>query len=432
MRLLGLDLGTTSFKGAVLDLDRRTVTHVRRVPAPEPVSGLPAGHHELDPQAVLAAVRRLIGELLTEAPDAEGLVLCSQMHCVVLTDAAGRPRSNVITWKDQRGAGNLFTELKRLVTADEQCEIGRELRVGLPVVTLSWLRQNGRLEPGLVPASLPDFVLSQLCGVGPTTEATNAAAHGLFHLGHGDWHQELIAKLGLDGLRWPPVRPFGEVVGTAELDGQRLRCFTPVGDQQCALAGAELAERELSLNVSTGSQVSLLAPDPGGGDYQVRPYFSGRWLRTIVQVPAGRSLSVLVDLLTEIPGGGADPWEYVARESERAGEPDLDVNLAFFAGPFGSSGSVTNIREGNLTVGNLFAAAFRWMAANYARCAERLSPDRAWDRVVFSGGLAQRFGRLRRDVLARLGDPPWRHCPTEEDTLHGLLILAKQSGAARV
>jgi sugar (pentulose or hexulose) kinase len=424
MRVLGLDLGTTTFKGAVLDVDGRTLGHVRRVPAPEPVPGLPAGHHELDPEAVLAAVRRLIGELLGDAPDAGGLVTCSQMHCVVLTDAGGRPRSNVITWKDQRGAGDLFAKLQRRVTPDEHREIGRELRVGLPVVTLSWLRENGRLEPGLVPASLADFVSSQLCGVGPTTEATNAAAHGLFHLERGDWHYELISRLGLADLRWPRVRPFGEVVGTAEVAGHRLRCFTPVGDQQCALAGAELAGRELSLNVSTGSQVSLLASETGGGDYQVRPYFDGRWLRTIVQVPAGRSLSVLVNLLTEIPGSEADPWEYVARESERVGEPDLEVNLAFFAGPFGSSGSVANIREGNLTVGNLFAAAFRSMAANYARCAERLSADRAWHRVVFSGGLAQRFERLRREVLSRLGGPPWRLCPTEEDTLHGLLILA--------
>lgn len=426
MRYLGLDLGTTTFKGAVLDLDARTISHVRRVPTPEPVPELPAGHHELDPRAVLTAVRQLVGALLREAPDAEGLVLCSQMHCVVLTDPDGRPRSNVITWKDQRGAGDLFADLQRRVTADEQREIGRELRVGLPIVTLSWLRQSGRLEPGLLPASLPDFVLSRLCGVEPATEATNAAAHGLFHLERGDWHHELIAKLGLADLRWPRIRPFGEVVGTAVIDGHRLRCFTPVGDQQCALAGVELADRELSLNISTGSQVSLLAREPGGGDYQVRPYFDGRWLRTIVQVPAGRSLSVLANLLTEIPGSTTDPWEYIARESERAGDSDLDVNLAFFAGAFGRSGSVTNIREDNLTVGNLFAAAFRWMAAIYARCAERLSPDRFWDRVAFSGSLSQRFERLRREVLTRLGDPAWRLCPTEEDTLHGLLILASR------
>jgi hypothetical protein len=64
------------------------------------------------------------------------------------------------------------------------------------------------------------------------------------------------------------------------------------------------------------------------------------------------------------------------------------------------------------------------MAENYARAAAVLSPDRAWDRVVFSGGLAQKFPRLRREILARLGNPPHRLCATDEDTMRGLLTLA--------
>jgi sugar (pentulose or hexulose) kinase len=423
MRFLGLDLGTTSFKGAVLDLDRRAVVNVRRVPTPEPVPGLPAGHHELHPDAILAAVRRLIGELIADAPDAAGLVTCSQMHCVVLMDDRGLPQSNVITWKDQRSA-DLVQELRGVVAPEVQRQTGRELRPGLPVATLPWLQRHGLLRPGLVPASLGDFVLARLCNCEPTAEPTTAAAYGLFHLDRGDWHRELVEQLGLAGLRWPSIRRFGEQVGTADIGGRRLACFTPVGDQQCALAGVFLGERELSLNISTGSQVSLLSSEPGDGDFQVRPYFDELWLRTIVQVPAGRSLAVLVNLLTEL-GGTSDPWEHIARETERVISTDLEVDLAFFASGFGDRGSIANIREGNLTVGQLFAAAFRWMAENYGQCSRRLSPGRAWDRLVFSGGLAQRFGRLRREVLNRLGDPTWRLCPTEEDTLQGLLVLAQ-------
>lgn len=422
MRILGLDLGTTSFKGAVLDLDRQTIEQVRRVPTPEPVAGKLPGHHELDPSTVLAAVRRLVDELLSAAPDAAALAMCSQMHCMVLTDPDGRPRSNVITWKDQRGA-ELADGLRSLVTPTEQAEIGRELRVGLPVTTLPWLRRHNQLRAGLMPVSLPDFVLAQLCNIEPTTEATNAAAHGLFNLANGDWHHDLIAKLGLSDLNWPRIRPFGEIVGTAEFAGKRLTCYTPVGDQQCALAGAELQPRELSLNISTGSQVSLLSNSAEGGDFQVRPYFDGQWLRTIVQVPAGRSLTVLARLLTEV-GGTADPWDYIAAATEAAETTNLEVDLSFFSNTFGTRGSIANINEENLTVGNLFVAAFRWMAENYDQCATRLSPDRAWDGVVFSGGLAQWFGRLRREVLAKLGEPAWRVCSTEEETLRGLLILA--------
>src|SRR5262245_32453842 len=101
VRFLGLDLGTSHCKGAVLDLDRHAINGFRSLPTPAPISGPPT-RHELDPAAVLATVRRLLGELLHDVPDAAGLVVCGQMHGLVLTDERGGPRSNVVTWEDQR------------------------------------------------------------------------------------------------------------------------------------------------------------------------------------------------------------------------------------------------------------------------------------------------------------------------------------------
>ncbi len=42
MTFLGIDLGTTFIKGAVLDLDRLRLGHIQRVPFPAPLGGLPA------------------------------------------------------------------------------------------------------------------------------------------------------------------------------------------------------------------------------------------------------------------------------------------------------------------------------------------------------------------------------------------------------
>jgi sugar (pentulose or hexulose) kinase len=429
-RFLGIDLGTSFLKGAVLDLDAGRFHQVRRVPAPDPVPGLPELHHELDPGAVLTAVCRLITELLHDAPDATGLLMCSQMHGLVLSDERGAALSNVITWKDQRvlessaeGSGTVFDELARLVPAQEQQQIGNELRVGVPATTLYWLRQRGRLPPGCLATPLPDFVFASLCGREPTSEPTTAAAHGLLRLDSLDWHHVLIDRLGLSSVRFPRVRQFGEPVGSADIAGTRLTCYTPVGDQQCALAGVGLEPGELSLNISTGSQVSELARDLRPGDFQVRPYFDGHWLRTIVQIPAGRALSRLVNLLTEI-GRSPEPWAYVAAAVERVRVTDLDVSLAFFAADAGTRGHIANIHEGNLNVGHVFAAAFAWMAGQFAECAGRISPQRQWTRAVFSGGLAARLPRLRDDVIGRLGSPPVRLAPTEDDTLRGLLALA--------
>jgi sugar (pentulose or hexulose) kinase len=428
---IGIDLGTTSFKGAILDLDRLSFRGVRHIAAPGCVHGLASTRHELAPAAVIESTRSLLDGLLHDAPEAIGLVLCGQMHGVVLVDERGRAHSNVVTWKDQRAVEpatprriDLLESLRNRLAPAELGEIGGELRPGVPIVTLAALRADDLLTDGMFPASLCDFVVANLGGCAPTTDPTNAAASGLYDLDRRAWHAGLIAKLGLESLRWPVIRPFQEVAADIEFNGRRLACFTPVGDQQCALAGTALAESELSLNISTGSQVSLIGRDRPRGDFLVRPYFDDRWLRTIVSVPAGRALQLLVDLITELGSRETDPWIAVRDAVERVAETDLDVDLSFFASLTGDRGSIANIREGNLSVGHLFLAAFRSMAANYARCTAALTPAGEWNRTVFSGGLALRLPRLRQEILAQLGNPPHRVGTSEEDTLRGLLALA--------
>jgi hypothetical protein len=167
----------------------------------------------------------------------------------------------------------------------------------------------------------------------------------------------------------------------------------------------------------------LLSATRPRGDFLVRPFFDGRWLSTIVSVPAGRSLGVLVRALTEL-GSDGDPWDRIREEVDKLEVTDLEVDLSFFASFTGDRGRIGNISERNFSVGHLFLAAFRSMAANYARCATSLAPNREWDRVVFSGGLARRLPRLRSEILAALGQPPARLCGDEEETLRGLLAIA--------
>lgn len=84
-----------------------------------------------------------------------------------------------------------------------------------------------------------------------------------------------------------------------------------------------------------------------------------------------------------------------------------------------------------MTVGHLFRAAFKNMADNYYDCALRLWPEKSWQRLVFSGGVACKLEVLRRTIQRRFGID-YRITPCEEDTLFGLLILASVfSGRAK-
>jgi sugar (pentulose or hexulose) kinase len=220
----------------------------------------------------------------------------------------------------------------------------------------------------------------------------------------------------------------GQIVGFIKLGGASVPCYTAVGDYQCALLGSLLEEDELSINISTGSQASRIVPGLTLGDYQTRPFFDGKFTNTISHLPAGRSLNVLVDLLceiTEAQGGlSKDPWSYIIAAAEAADSTGLQVNLGFYPGPWGDRGSIANIREKTLNVGTLFRAAFENMAECYQAAASRIWPDRSWRRIVFSGGLALKVSLLREIIQNRFQCNA-RLSPVAEDTLCGLLLLAK-------
>jgi sugar (pentulose or hexulose) kinase len=431
MQFIGLDIGSSSIKGAVLDLETLTVGSTAKVACPDPIAGLPVRHFELDPLAVVDAVQVVLTRLLDKVEDCAGIVSCNQMAGVILIDATGDPLTNYLSWRDQRvleehpaGEGSYYDVLRNRLTESCMQQLGHECKLGSSPSLLFWLAEQNGLPQDATPLMLGDFVWRRLCSAEPVTEYTNAL--GAMNLLTYDWHHAAFERLGIAELQWPRLCDVYEPVGELVVYGRRIPCFPSVGDHQCALAGTLLRPHELSINASTGSQVSLLAADYTPGDYQVRPYFDRLYLNTLTHLPAGRSLNVLVDLLVELAKSQgvtlADPWPYIARAAAEA-ETDLTADLAFFAGPMGERGSIGNITVENLNVGSLFRAAFQNMADNYRECARRLSPGRTWSNLVLSGGLIQHCDVLRELITGQLAGPH-RVCMTSEETFMGLLALA--------
>lgn len=432
MQCLGLDIGSSTIKGAVLDLESGTVHSIIREPFPEPASGLPAGWFEVDPNDVVDRTRSVISQLLTRAPEAKSLFLCGQMGGVVLVDASHRARTRYLSWRDQRtlvGAlGQVQDKLEPFLP-----QLGNELKPGSMTSLLYWLRQAGELSPGWRPATIGDFVISQLCGTLPQIEGTQAI--GLVDLQLQGWNREAFAALGLEQLDWGELVSATTPVGPVAIEGRELTAYPTLGDQQCALRGVGLQIGDLSINVSTGSQVSRVTREFVPGTYQSRYFFDGTFLNTITHIPAGRALNVLVDLLTALPNAQGEsvsnPWEVISREAARAmdGTGGLRCHPAFFDSPIGREGQITGITTENLTLGNLFRATFESMAQTYNLLANRLWPERAWKRVVVSGGLTRSVPILR-ELIDRRFPGQLVETTADEETLLGLLEIARQAGDA--
>jgi sugar (pentulose or hexulose) kinase len=441
MRCIGIDIGSSSIKGGILDLAAGRVERTARVPFPEPVAGLPPGFHEVPAEAIVEGARHVLASLLRAAPDARQLRVSSQMGGVVLVDGQGRPLTRYLSWRDQRTlrpapgrAAPLLDELRAGWSDAQFEELGKELKPGSTTALLRWLALHGLLPAGAMPATIGDHVVAALCGALPRMHRTNAI--GLVDLRRDAWHHEAFEAAGIGGLRWPALASEDEPVGRVVLDGHVLDGFAAIGDQQAALRGIGLGPSELSINCSTGSQVSHATPDFRPGDCQTRCWFGGAFLNTVTHVPAGRSLAVLEALLTELPrAAGLDmsaSWKLIAAATEAGedGSAGLSCDLGFFASAMGDRGRIEGITTENLTAGNLFRAAFDFMADSYAECARRLSAAPSWDRLAISGGLVQAFPALRRRIAARFG-LPMREVAEQEETLMGLLALARGGGNPR-
>ena len=483
MQCLGLDIGSSSIKGAVLDLVTGQVHSIVKEPFPDPIPGLPSGWFEIDPLEVVVRARRVISQLLVLAPQASSLFLCGQMGGVVVVDSDNRPVTNYLSWRDQRtlavhrNGGSTLDEIQRRIgprlamgsdSAGDQhlSRLGNELKPGSATSLLFWLQESSPLPMRVRPSTIGDFVISQLAGSLPRMERTQAI--GLVDLSRNDWNPDAFRSLDLDHLDWGELASAEGPVARGTIDGRPLSIHPTLGDQQCALRGAGLQLGDLSINVSTGSQVSCITREFTPGPYQSRYFFNGTYLNTITHLPAGRSLNALVDLLMEWPGRsdrgqgasdkgtGADvsnfgfrasnfehtpvaqpstltpqpppsPWPYIAQAAAAApdGAGGLRCCLSFFDGPLGREGQISGITTENLTVGNLFRAAFESMAETYARLARVLWPSGDWLRVVLSGGLTQSVPILR-DLIERRFPGQVVESVAAEETLLGLLDVARE------
>jgi len=432
---LALDLGASFLKAAIVDVNLRRLGTVVRRPFPAFMMAEVAGRREIDADIVYQAALEMLVGLAKQAPGCRGLVISGQMHGFVFCDRkSGSALGPYISWQDQRclemhpsHRGTYWELLKERLGTRLVEETGNEIRPGFSIANLFWYAEQGLIPAGSSAVSLMDYVATRLAEKTVGTHASNAAGHGLYDTRKGIWHSDAYARAGLGSLCRTEVHSSVCKVGQCLLAGQRLDIMAPVGDQQATLLGVGLRPGELSVNVATGSQVSMLRSSSEAGDYQLRPYFDGNFLHTITHIPAGRALNAWIQLLTELQRRAEqsviDPWPLILSAVAAVPTSPITVDLALFDSAYGNMGEVRGVREDTLTVGHLFRAAFENMASNYEKSALRIAPRHDWECVVFSGGLAQKVAPLREAVLKRLGSMH-RTAPQTEDALVGLLVLA--------
>lgn len=375
MSSLALDVGGTFIKAAMIDRGQ-VLNPVVRTPIPAFLeSDAAEGARELSADELDSAIFSALAELGVDLDAAPEVFISGQMAGLALVDNAGAAVGNIITWQDTR-----YTDVDgvaRAMGAAALADLGDGLRVGSPAVTLA---QRG-VPRGAYPTSLIAYVAGRVAGLrARRIHATDAGSWGLLNTRSMQWSGMACTVVGLD------VQILPEVVVSVEPIADASHVFTAIGDQQAALLGSGLNDQQVSVNLATGCQVSVLANDFSTG-VQTRPYLDDHLLHTVTHLPAGRLLTTAV---TDTYGDSFEQaWAQAAQECETQERIRLAVN----------------------TIADGVAEAVRRLDAE----------DRE---VLFSGGLIQQFTPLQEAILERLGKPDFRIFSGDDAALAGLAAVA--------
>jgi sugar (pentulose or hexulose) kinase len=263
--LVGIDVGTTMTKAAVVGTDGREICWGN---APTPWQPAPTGA-EIDPEDLFDAAMRAMNAALDAAPEGRvvGVGVTSMAETVVLLGPDGSPATSSIAWHDTRGAD----EAEEL--ADE---LGRDAfteHTGLAVSSmctlskLAWLHRHG--GPPLSRAlNVADWVLHRF-GAEQVAEASLASRTGALSLAERSWWVEALQLVGAPKALFPAVVGAGQLVGRAEgVVPQRLRgaALAPAGHDHLCVAAGSGAIRHGQLLDSCGTAEGMVrAVEPLGG-----------------------------------------------------------------------------------------------------------------------------------------------------------------------
>jgi sugar (pentulose or hexulose) kinase len=223
--LLGVDVGTTSAKAAVVEPDGCEIAHGR---APMPWQLVPTGA-EIAPAALVGAALDASREALTAVPGATvaALGVASMAETGVLIDGRGAPLAPAIAWHDSRGAEE-SRELEELLGDRFRERTGLDPRPLCSAVKHRWQRAHVPAVAGAVRRlGVAEWVVRSLGG-DEQAELSLASRTGWLDLHARDWWDEPLEWSGAGRSLLPEPAVAGTPAGR-------------VGDALPAARGAVLA-----------------------------------------------------------------------------------------------------------------------------------------------------------------------------------------------
>ncbi len=231
--VLGLDIGTTSTIGILIDTDGKVLALADR---PVDLVALHPGWAEEDPEQWWANVQSLVSELVRnagiQAGDIAAIGVSGMVPALVMVDREGRPVRRSIQQSDGRTGREVEAIRGETDEARFLQRTGNGINQQLIAPKLRWLKRH---EPDVLDRTHRimgsyDFIAFRLTGA-QAVEKNWALEAGFFDLHRNAVAEDLVALGHIEPEKVPPVREGHEIVGevtAAAAKGTGLKAGTPV------------------------------------------------------------------------------------------------------------------------------------------------------------------------------------------------------------
>lgn len=323
MKAIGIDIGTTTIGGVVVEVDERrhsTVIEARTIQNGSFIGTSNEWERIQDAEKIIQKAKVVVDEFIDKYPDAHNIGLTGQMHGIVYLNAEGRSVSPLYTWQD--GRGNICddkTGKSLLKEIEEKCQYKAASGYGL--ITHLYNKKHH-----LVPIEANTFcTIMDYLGMcltkrtHPLVHVSNAASFGFFDVQKKCFEMDWLNKIRMDTIRLPEICEDMEVLGMYK----DIPVTVAIGDNQASFLGAAGSENNtLLVNMGTGGQISVLTDQYFETEgIEARPFLGGKYLLVGASLCGGKAYALLENFfrsfMKEATGQDIPLYEIFGRLAEK-------------------------------------------------------------------------------------------------------------------
>ena len=435
MAVLSLDIGTTKICALVMDEGDLSVVETRE--ADNAFLSPPNSWNRCqDPETIFAVTKALVSELAARYGSFRCMGITCQMHGILYINSSGRAVSPLYTWQDQSASLPYMNGKSYAACLAEFSP--SPVAPGYGLASCFYHVKTNTLPPGAVKlCAIGDYIAMRFCNSSmPLMHSTVAGSIGFFDLPNFRFAESSLERAGLDPSLLPPLTAAAAVYGeTAE----GIPVCPAIGDNQASFLGAVREPKEsVSINIGTGSQISLLCSDPArAGAMEAWSYFDGLFLLVGASLCGGRAYAILETFFRDtlkmagLPAGASlyPAMNVLAMEAADSAGPDPAASLAvktLFAGSRRDPslrGSITNISEDNFTPAAFVAGFLRGIVNELYDYYLPLADKGNLKTLVGSGNAVRRNEALKK-ILSGKFNLPLVLSPYREEAAYGAALFA--------